>query len=163
MVLRDTRLVCIRGACIQGKLKHCTSKSKGWCLGNHGNSRVHSNCQSSIPEYYIAVIYSEGMCEWCFYTPIAEWFSTTLSEPLLKGCGGPAQDEMLPPIQMRMLYDAVKAAGSSSAVWIEFPEGDHMQAYDLCREQYWPAVAAFAESLFSPEGAHLHYSLLHHM
>lgn len=62
---------------------------------------------------------------------------------------------MLPPAQMRTLYDAVKAAGSSSVVWIEFPEGTHMEAYDLCRAQYWPAVGAFAESLFSPDGAPL--------
>ena len=63
---------------------------------------------------------------------------------------------MLPPVQMRQLYDAVKDAGSVSAVWVEFPEGDHMQAYDLCEAEYWPAVTTFAETLFSPVGAHLH-------
>ena len=62
---------------------------------------------------------------------------------------------MLPPAQMRALYEAVKAAGSDSVVWVEFPEGTHMDAYEVCRAQYWPAVVAFAESLFSPGGARL--------
>ena len=56
---------------------------------------------------------------------------------------------MLPPIQMRQLFDAVKEAGSTSAVWTEFPTGNHMEAFDICRAQYWPAVQAFVKKLFA--------------
>ena len=60
---------------------------------------------------------------------------------------------MLPPSQMRQLFEAVKSVGSSSVVWAEFPEGTHMEAYDLCRAQYWPAVSAFIMRLSNPDGA----------
>ncbi len=56
---------------------------------------------------------------------------------------------MLPPIQMQQLFDAVKEAGSTSAVWTEFPTGNHMEAFDICRAQYWPAVQAFVKQLFA--------------
>ena len=59
------------------------------------------------------------------------------------------QDEMLPPAQMRQLFDAVKEAGSMSAVWTEFPNGNHMESFDICRAQYWPAVQSFVKTLFT--------------
>lgn len=59
---------------------------------------------------------------------------------------------MIPSSQMRELYDTVKSAGSSSVVLTEFSEGTHMEAYDLCRAQYWPAVTAFVLNLFSSDG-----------
>lgn len=52
---------------------------------------------------------------------------------------------MLPPQQMRQLYDILTAAGSKRVVWTEFPTGNHMETYELCRQQYWPAVRAFFE------------------
>lgn len=53
------------------------------------------------------------------------------------------KDEMLPPEQMRQLYERLQQAGAKRAVWTEFPDGTHMEAYDICRQQYWPAVRAF--------------------
>lgn len=61
---------------------------------------------------------------------------------------------MIPPAQMRELFETVRSAGSTSAVFAEFSEGTHMEAYDLCRAQYWPAITAFVLNLFSPDGAH---------
>ena len=40
---------------------------------------------------------------------------------------------MLPPVQMQQLFNAVKEAGSTSAVWTEFPNGNHMESFDICR------------------------------
>ena len=56
---------------------------------------------------------------------------------------------MLPPAQMRQLFDAVKEAGSTSAVWTDFPNGNHMESFDICRAQYWPAVQAFVKQLLT--------------
>jgi hypothetical protein len=53
------------------------------------------------------------------------------------------QDEMLPPEHMLQLYNVLKAAGSKRVVWTEFPTGNHMETYELCRQEYWPAVRAF--------------------
>ena len=44
---------------------------------------------------------------------------------------------MLPPEHMRQLYEVLQEAGSRSVVWTEFPEGSHMEAYELCRQEYW--------------------------
>jgi hypothetical protein len=55
------------------------------------------------------------------------------------------QDEMLPPEHMLQLYNVLKAAGSKRVVWTEFPTGNHMETYELCRQEYWPAVRAFFE------------------
>mmetsp|Transcript_5735 Transcript_5735/g.16410 ORF Transcript_5735/g.16410 Transcript_5735/m.16410 type:complete len:339 (-) Transcript_5735:264-1280(-) len=56
------------------------------------------------------------------------------------------KDEMLPPEQMRRLFTLLTEAGSRSLVWAEFEEGNHMEAYDICRAQYWGAMRAFAEN-----------------
>ena len=56
---------------------------------------------------------------------------------------------MLPPAQMRQLFDAVKEAGSTSVVWTEFPTGNHMESFDTCRAHYWPAVQSFVKNLFT--------------
>lgn len=58
---------------------------------------------------------------------------------------GITQDEMLPPEQMRRLFDILQAAGSKRVVWTEFPEGTHMEAYEVCRQEYWPALREFFE------------------
>jgi fermentation-respiration switch protein FrsA (DUF1100 family) len=60
-------------------------------------------------------------------------------------CIAVAQDEMLPPEHMRRLYELVKEAGSERVVWVEFPEGTHMDAYEVCRAQYWPALVQWFE------------------
>ena len=36
------------------------------------------------------------------------------------------QDEMLPPAQMRELYEIAKAAGAQDLTWEEFPGAHHM-------------------------------------
>lgn len=52
---------------------------------------------------------------------------------------------MLPPEQMRRLFDILTSAGGKRVVWTEFPEGTHMEAYEVCRAEYWPALRAFFE------------------
>ena len=39
------------------------------------------------------------------------------------------QDEMLPPIMMRQLFQAAEAAKRSSVTWVEFEDAHHMDAY----------------------------------
>ena len=36
------------------------------------------------------------------------------------------QDEMLPPSQMRELYEIAKAAGAKDLTWVDFEEAHHM-------------------------------------
>lgn len=62
------------------------------------------------------------------------------------------KDEMLPPEHMLRLYDILKAAGSERVVWTEFPTGNHMETYELCRQEYWPAVRAFFEQYLAADG-----------
>ena len=64
------------------------------------------------------------------------------------------QDEMLPPEHMLQLYNVLKAAGSKRVVWTEFPTGNHMETYELCRQEYWPAVRAFFEQNFASGAVH---------
>lgn len=54
------------------------------------------------------------------------------------------QDEMLPPVHMSRLFQVLQNGGARSAVWVEFPNGDHMQTYELCAQEYWHAVRSFA-------------------
>ena len=54
------------------------------------------------------------------------------------------QDELLPPSQMRELKAAVP--DPKLCTWVEFPYAGHMDAYELARTEYWPAVADFFES-----------------
>ncbi|KAK9838633.1 hypothetical protein WJX74_000226 [Apatococcus lobatus] len=54
------------------------------------------------------------------------------------------QDELLPPSQMRELRAA--APDPKRCTWVEFPYAGHMDAYELARTEYWPAVAEFFES-----------------
>lgn len=54
------------------------------------------------------------------------------------------QDELLPPSQMRELRAAVP--DPKRCTWVEFPYAGHMDAYELARTEYWPAVADFFES-----------------
>lgn len=56
------------------------------------------------------------------------------------------QDEMLPPEHMLRLFEVLKEGGATSVVWAEFPEGDHMQTYELCAKEYWLALRTFASS-----------------
>ena len=51
------------------------------------------------------------------------------------------QDELLPPSQMQDLRRAV--AGSKTCTWVEFPYAGHMDAYELARSEYWPALSKF--------------------
>lgn len=50
------------------------------------------------------------------------------------------QDEMLPPYQMRELYDV-----HPSPPWrlVVFPNGRHLDAYDTEASEYWPALQQF--------------------
>jgi hypothetical protein len=66
----------------------------------------------------------------------------------------PLQDEMLPPEHMLQLYNVLKAAGSKRLVWTEFPTGNHMETYELCRQEYWPAVRAFFQQNIASGAAH---------
>ncbi len=34
-------------------------------------------------------------------------------------------------------------------VWEEFPEAHHMDAYEVARAQYWPALEAFCARAFA--------------
>lgn len=54
------------------------------------------------------------------------------------------QDEMLPAPQMKQLYEL-----HPREPWriVYFPEGRHLDAYDSCAAQYWPAVQEFISSL----------------
>ncbi|KAI7839221.1 hypothetical protein COHA_007034 [Chlorella ohadii] len=54
------------------------------------------------------------------------------------------QDEMLPAPQMKELYEL-----HPRDPWriVYFPEGRHLDAYDSCAAQYWPAVQEFISSL----------------
>lgn len=67
----------------------------------------------------------------------------------------PLQDEMLPPEHMLQLYNVLKAAGSKRVVWTEFPTGNHMETYELCRQEYWPAVRAFFEQNIASGAANI--------
>ena len=51
------------------------------------------------------------------------------------------QDELLPPSQMRDLRHAV--ANPKTCTWVEFPYAGHMDAYELARTEYWPALGHF--------------------
>lgn len=83
-----------------------------------------------------------------------------------------SQDEMLPPGQMRELYDIAQQAGATDVTWVDFPEAHHMggsvlrhtppardhqlysgsrthwllppaDAYEVSQAQYWPALIHF--------------------
>ena len=45
---------------------------------------------------------------------------------------------------MRDLRAAVTNPGACT--WVEFPHAGHMDAYELARTEYWPAVAEFFDS-----------------
>ena len=64
-----------------------------------------------------------------------------LSDPLLLLASG--RDEMVGG-QMSELRAAAESAGLEP-VWKEFPEAHHMDAYEVARAQYWPALEAFCQ------------------
>ena len=41
------------------------------------------------------------------------------------------QDEMLPPVQMRELYDIAKRAGAKDLTWVQFDYAHHMGRLDF--------------------------------
>ena len=43
------------------------------------------------------------------------------------------QDELLPPIMMRQLHEAVTAQGAESCTWVEFEGAGHMDAYEVAQ------------------------------
>ena len=63
------------------------------------------------------------------------------------------QDEMLPPYQMRELYDV-----HPKLPWqlVVFPTGTHIETYESAATEYWPAVRHFVEAVLAqpavPEG-----------
>ncbi|KAF8310987.1 alpha/beta-hydrolase [Clavulina sp. PMI_390] len=55
------------------------------------------------------------------------------------------RDELVPPSQMRQLWEAVTAKSKKGRVWCEFPQGTHN---DTCiQPQYWVKVADFVDNL----------------
>lgn len=61
-----------------------------------------------------------------------------IAAPLLFICSG--RDEMVPPKQMRRLYDL---AASPRAVWLELPQATHMDAWAVGGALYWGGMRSF--------------------
>ena len=59
---------------------------------------------------------------------------------------------MLPPEQMRRLYDVLQAAGSKRVVWTEFAQGTHMEAYEICRAEYWQVPCCLSVQMGTESG-----------
>lgn len=59
------------------------------------------------------------------------------------------QDEMLPPEQMRQLYNSISSSGN--ATWAEFPQAGHMDAYETQPLVSWYAAGrALRQSTLLP-------------
>ena len=58
------------------------------------------------------------------------------------------QDELLPPVQMRQLYEVMSRSDARDCTWVEFPYATHMDAYEVAQQQYWPALMQFVERVF---------------
>ncbi|KAK9832839.1 hypothetical protein WJX81_005824 [Elliptochloris bilobata] len=56
------------------------------------------------------------------------------------------QDEVLPPVHMRQLYEAVGGPACTTCQWVEFPEAHHMDTYEVAAQEYWPALIGFVQS-----------------
>ncbi|KAI4335248.1 hypothetical protein L6164_013912 [Bauhinia variegata] len=65
-----------------------------------------------------------------------------IKQPILFLSG--LQDEMVPPIQMQMLY-AKAAAHNSQCLFVDFPTGMHMDTWLAGGDQYWRTVQEFLE------------------
>ena len=44
------------------------------------------------------------------------------------------QDELLPPVMMRQLYEAVTEEDAESCTWVEFEDAGHMDAYEVAAQ-----------------------------
>lgn len=60
------------------------------------------------------------------------------------------QDEMIPPVHMQMLY-AKAAAHNRQCVFVEFPNGMHMDTWLSGGDQYWRTIKEFLKE-HVPEG-----------
>ena len=60
---------------------------------------------------------------------------------------------MLPPWQMRALYDTHPAPPWA---FVSFPQAGHMDAFDSAAAQYWPALREFVDGVVPPDAAAQH-------
>eukprot|EP00884_Botryococcus_braunii_P004879 jgi/Botrbrau1/14392/Bobra.0014s0040.2 len=60
------------------------------------------------------------------------------------------QDEMIPPSQMRALWQALMDAKAEKVEYVEFPEAHHMDAFEEYGREYWAVVQKFLTRYISP-------------
>merc|ERR1719359_2001388 len=69
------------------------------------------------------------------------------------GRGSPLRNAIRSPWDNAVLLSRAAATKAGlDPVWEEFPEAHHMDAYEVARAQYWPALEAFCARAFA-EGA----------
>lgn len=70
-----------------------------------------------------------------------------VSEPILFISG--SRDEMVPPAHMKQLYDA--SSSNSRSLFIEFPDGMHMDTWMRGGDRYWRTIQLFLDK-YVPDG-----------
>ena len=64
-----------------------------------------------------------------------------ISEPILFLSG--SQDEMVPPVHMKRLYDL--SSSNPRSLFVEFPTGMHMDTWSSGGDRYWRTIQLFLE------------------
>lgn len=68
--------------------------------------------------------------------------SLQIKQPILFLSG--LQDEMVPPIHMQLLY-AKAAVRNKNCLFVEFPNGMHMDTWLSGGDRYWRSIQLFLE------------------
>lgn len=63
-----------------------------------------------------------------------------IKQPILFLSG--LQDEMVPPVHMRMLYEKASSINSRT-LFVDFPDGMHMDTWLSGAERYWRSIQLF--------------------